>query len=308
MAGPPSFPPAAAGVAPPDAAATLPIMRTGHRGPALVVAVLATLGVWATWSIFVQNRTGRLLEEAAFDGAEFGQNRLWQIAEPVLDVISVPFIAVVLLATMLLAVLRRRTVLALQVAVLMGGANLTSRVLKLGVLDRPDLGIDGPLRNSLPSGHTTAAASVSAALVFVVPRRLRPAAAILGAIYTAATGVSTLVGQWHRPSDVVAALLVVLAWGALAGALGSHGPLVPGVEHPRETAAVAGLLLVAGLVSGGGAALALQRSLAGLDAGLDSKAELLTAYGGGALAVVAFTCAAFGALLLLRRAAEPRRG
>lgn len=281
-------------------------MTAGHRAPGLAVAVLAGLAVWGTWSVFVTTRTGRLLEQAALDGAELGQNRLWQVAEPVLDVISVPFIAIVLLATMLLAVLRRRTLLAVQVAVLMGGANLTSQVLKL-VLDRPDLSIDSLLRNSLPSGHTTAAASVAVALVFVVPRRFRPAAAVIGALYTAATGVSTLVGQWHRPSDVVAAVLVVLGWGAFAGSLGAHGPLLPGDERPHETTAAAALLLVTGMVSGAGAALAAERSLAGLDAGLDARSELLTAYGGGALAVVAVTCAAFGLLLLLRRAAEPRR-
>ena len=37
--------------------------------------------------------------------------------------------------------------------------------------------------------------------------------------YTTATGISTLIGQWHRPSDVVAAVLVVLAWTAIACAL-----------------------------------------------------------------------------------------
>ena len=70
-----------------------------------------------------------------------------------------------------------------------------------------------------PSGHTTAAASVSAALLLVVPPRARPWAAVLGAGYTTATGISTLIGQWHRPSDVVAAVLVVLAWTAIACAL-----------------------------------------------------------------------------------------
>lgn len=307
MVTPPTFPPATAEVARPDVAPA----RGGHIGPALVVAFLASAGVWAVWRVFVSTRTGRLLDEAAFEGAEFGRNELWDAAESVLDVISIPFIIGVLLATMLLAVLRRRVLLAVQVAFLMGGANLTTQLLKM-VFDRPEVGAADALPNSLPSGHTTAAASVAAALVLVVPRRLRPAAAVGGAVYTVATGVSTLVAGWHRPSDAVAAVLVVLAWAGLASAAGGiaalgRGTVAPGTDPPRETTAVATLLLLAGGAAGVMAALALQRGLGGLDAGLDSTAELLTAYGGGALGVVAVTCVTFGVLLLMRRSAEPRR-
>lgn len=321
MTAPPSIPPSRLGRdAGPDAPSDTwrpdvpPARRVahGHRAPAIAVAVLAVVGVWVTWRLFVVATTGRLVDGAAFEGALYGRNRLWQVAEPVLDVISVPFIAGVLLATMLLAVLRRRVVLAVQVAILMGGANLTTQVLKDGVLPRPDVGIDDMLRNTLPSGHTTAAASVAAALVLVVPRRLRPTAAVIGVLYTAATGISTLVGRWHRPSDAIAAVLVVLAWAGVATAIGARVPVRPDGGRPRQTAAVAGLLVLAAVTSGALAVLALQRCVAGLDAGptadagLTTKAGLLLAYGGGALGVVAVTCAAFGLLLLMLRAAEPR--
>src|SRR6185503_6696111 len=111
--------------------------------------------------------------------------------------------------------------------VLMVGANLTTQVLKNAVFVRPDLGVEASYGNTLPSGHTTAAASVAAALLLVVPPRVRPWAAVLGAGYTTATGVSTLIGQWHRPSDVVAAVLVVLAWTAIACALVALTPARP---------------------------------------------------------------------------------
>ena len=277
----------------------------GRRAPAVATAVVAAVAVWLVWWVFVTTTTGRLVDEAALEGAELGRNRLWQLAEPVLEVISLPFIAGVLVATMLLAVIRRRVGLAIQVAVLMGGANLTTQVLKLGVLPRPDLGLGDMLRNTLPSGHTTAAASVAAALVLVVPRRVRPTAAVLGALYTAATGVSTLVGRWHRPSDAIAAILVVLAWAGVATAVGTR--LAGGRDdHHHHTAAVAGLLLLGAVSSGALAGLALQRTVAGLDEGLTSTAERLTAYGGGALGVVSVTCLAFGLLLVLVRIAEPR--
>lgn len=257
------------------------------------------------WWLFVVQRTGRLLDKAAFEGAEFGRNALWQVAEPVLDVISTPFVALVLIGTMVLALLRRRVLFAVQVVVLIAGANLTTQVLKRFVLDRPNLGLADMANNTLPSGHTTAAAACAAALVFAVPRRMRPVTAVLGAAYTAATGVSTLVGAWHRPSDVVAAVLVVLAWAGLASAIGAGRVVVPGTDRPRETAVVAGALVLGGVAAAVGAALALQRSLAALPGGLGSTAELLTAYGGGALGVVAVTGVAFGTLLLMRRAADP---
>jgi membrane-associated phospholipid phosphatase len=277
--------------------------RHAHRGLAIAVAVASAGAVWAVWAVFARTVTGRLVDDAAWEGALKGQNRLWQLAEPVLDLISVPFIIGVLVAAMLLAVVRRRVLLAFQVAFLIGGSNLTTQLLKHGVLDRPDLGLGDSLRTTLPSGHTTAAASVAAALLLVVPRRLRPAVAVLGACYAAATGVSTLVGRWHRPSDAAAAVLVVLAWAGIVNAIGTR---VAAPDDGRRTAAVAGFLGLAGLASGIGAGLALQRSIAASDDGGTSTAELLTAYAGGALGVVCVVMCAFAVMLIMVRAVEAR--
>ena len=177
------------------------------RALALVVTMLAALGLVATWSLLVVHPRGSALDESAVDGASYGAGTLWQVAEPVLDVVSIGFIIAAIAATTLVAVIRRRWTLAFQAAVLVGGANITTQLLKHLVLQRPD----GAL-NTLPSGHTTVAASVSVALLLVVPRSARPAVALLGAVYTGATGISTMIGQWHRPSDVIAAVLVVGAF------------------------------------------------------------------------------------------------
>ncbi|HWV79676.1 MAG TPA: phosphatase PAP2 family protein [Isoptericola sp.] len=284
--------------------------RTAPRVVAGVVAVLAVLGVWLTYRFFVGTTAGQRVDELAFGGATYGQGRLWRVAEPVLDVVSVAFVVAGVAAAMLVALVRRRWVLALQVAVLVGGANVTTQVLKHGILDRPELlpGWTGP--NTLPSGHTTVAASVSVALLLVTPRAWRPVVAILGATYTAATGVSTLVGQWHRPSDVVAALLVVLAWGAAVCAL-TPASSTDELRRPDGSYAapgsyvVAGLLLLASsagvLVSGG--------TLVGLVTNGDPVplAPDLTAYAAGAVGVLAVTAAAFATLLVLRQlTAQPR--
>jgi hypothetical protein len=49
----------------------------------------------------------------------------------------------------------------------------------------------------------------------VLPAAIRGLVAMLGAGYVTVIAVATVWAEWHRPSDTVAALLVVLAWGGL---------------------------------------------------------------------------------------------
>lgn len=109
---------------------------------------------------------------------------------------------------------RRREVVA--ALVLIAGANVTTQALK-GVLEHvrytaAEQGWEFPWANSFPSGHTTAAATLAVALLFVVPARHRLAAALVGLLLTAAVGFSVVVLAWHYPSDVLGGLLVVGAW------------------------------------------------------------------------------------------------
>lgn len=288
---------------------------------ALLVALASFVGVWLLWRVFVDTLAGQEVENAAFQGARYGQTQLWRVAERVLDVVSVGFIALVLIAAMLIAAVRRRWSLAVQVAVLMIGANLTTRLLKYEVFVRPDLGVEASYGNTLPSGHTTAAASVSAALLLVVPPRARPWAAVLGAGYTTATGISTLIGQWHRPSDVVAAVLVVLAWTAIACALVALTPArVPtttgALRVPASTGAdrdptpatmrlVVSILVITGVAAAGCAAVALSHTWNNVD-DLSARAEQVTAYLGGAAGALMASCLAFAIMLVLRQAAAAR--
>ena len=194
--------------------------RSAVVAACLAVSVASLAGVLGLWAVFVDTEQGQLVDAAAVEGAVYGQTELWRMAERVLDVVSVSAIAVVLVVAVGIAVVRRRWELAVQVALVMGGANLTTQVLKYLVLPRPDHGVNtGSAENTLPSGHTTAATSIAVVLLLVVPARMRPLVAAVGAAYAAATGVSTLVGQWHRPSDVLAAVLVGVRVVPLAGGL-----------------------------------------------------------------------------------------
>ncbi len=218
-----------------------------------------------------------------------------------LDVVSIPFVIVVVLVTMLMAVLRRRVALAAQVAALVIGANVTTQILK-SYLVRPDLGLADRIANSLPSGHTTVAASAGAALVLAVPRRYRAVAAVVAAGYTTVTGVATLIAGWHRPSDAVAAIGVVLAWAGLVAAFGPRGSGFGQAGHVRGPAALlVGLALVLGALS----AVAFMQVA---EATTLTDSSLVTAAVGGSLGIAAAACGAFGVLVAIVAAADPADG
>lgn len=267
------------------------------------MTVLAAAGVWLTWRVFVTTAMGQQLDNAAFELAQIDSLPLQQISLEILHVVSVPFIVIAVAATGLLAVIRRRPSLAIQAAVLVGGANLTTQVLKHQVLDRPDLGVTASMANALPSGHTTVAASVAAALVIVSHRTLRPLTALIGATYTALTGVATLIASWHRPSDAVAAVLVVLTWCGIVTAV-APPPRVPdsrGPEGRATAAAFAGM----GALGIAVAIIALWRGIAALQSdGPASRTDLIIATASGATGVLVATTLSFAAILLIRRELE----
>lgn len=96
------------------------------------------------------------------------------------------------------------------------GANLTTQIFKLALAHphaRHLLGAEQLEWDGFPSGHETAAVSIAIAFALVVPGRLIPAVAALGACFAAAMGWSVLVLNWHYPSDVVGGVLVAGAWG-----------------------------------------------------------------------------------------------
>jgi membrane-associated phospholipid phosphatase len=138
---------------------------------------------------------------------------------------------------------RRRELLAALVVI--AGANLTTQLLKT-TLEHVrhkafEHGVELPWANSFPSGHTTAAATIAVALLFVVPARHRLKAAIAGLLLVAAVGSAVVVLGWHYPSDVLGGLLVVGTWGfgalAVLRAREGHGRAVSGRRRPTAATA-----------------------------------------------------------------------
>jgi membrane-associated phospholipid phosphatase len=180
----------------------------------VVVAVLAAGGVVATYRVFVGTISGQWLDTAAMFGTDVEHPRLVEILSRTMNATTLTSLVLVCVVAAAVGVFRKRIDLAVAAAVLVLAANGTTQVLKDSLPRPPFDGLTYP--NSLPSGHATAAASVAFALILVLPPALRATAALIGAAYTAVISIGTVWAQWHRPSDLIAALLVVLAWGAVA--------------------------------------------------------------------------------------------
>jgi hypothetical protein len=209
-------------------------------------------------------------------------------------------IAALVLTTVVIgfiALIRGRVALAVVVTLFIVGANATVQAAKYAI-QRPDFGVD-PERaaagNSFPSGHTAVAVSFAVALVLVLPPRLRGVAAVLGAGYAALAGVATLSAGWHRPSDAVAAILVVGAWAAAAGLLlvlvqrrgaqaERHGAQA-GVADAHPVAAKALALGGLGLLAVAAVSFALTHQVLAIPPDELSQRRLLAAYAGSAAGI-----------------------
>ncbi len=185
-----------------------------------LLSIGAASGAAATYLITVGTRAGQLIGELILGG---GPPALDQVttAERVLETLTRSSLAVGTIVIVAIALLQRRRRLAGAALVVVIGANVTTQLLKLVLLDRTDL-LDGlfyPLPNSFPSGHATAVASIAVGLLLVIPPLLRTPVVVLSAVVVAVVGVSTLVTGWHRMADAVGGTFVATSWGAGLAAL-----------------------------------------------------------------------------------------
>lgn len=185
----------------------------------VVLALVQAAAFLAVWQVAVHSEIGQWVDTVALTGNRIGQDTIDGPVDRILNAMSVVSLLAATATIGFIALIRGRIALAITATLLIAGANVTTQLLKYG-LNRPDFGLD-PERdgvgNSLPSGHATVAASVAVALMLVLPRKVRAVGAFIGAGYAAVAGVATLSAGWHRPSDAVAAYLVVGVWAALAG-------------------------------------------------------------------------------------------
>ena len=170
------------------------------------------LSLYGAFVFFIYTATGQQVDEQAY--TEYA-NQFKSYRGPTLTALdSLPTIVGVIAVLGLIAVLIwKHRFLPSLIGVLVGAAAVTSTyLLKHYLIVKPDLGVQEALSNSAPSGHTTFAAAAGAALFLAAPRFLRPTVALCAAVATCLTGASTIINGWHRPADVVTAILVTAIW------------------------------------------------------------------------------------------------
>lgn len=192
----------------------------------------------------VQSTLGQRAEENVLDAAEFTT-----APPPPLNLVSPLSVLVALAVIALIALAAYGWKRALGVVLVAGVTITASQLLKLWMLPRPVL-LEYDAPNTFPSGHMTTFAVLVAALIWAVPRGVRPFAAIGGTALLCIVAWQLLAYGWHRPSDVYGAI----ALGALAfSAAVFLRPLTAGRPNGRGTSLILfmsalALLLVAAAI------------------------------------------------------------
>lgn len=289
---------------------------------ALAAAALCAAGVLVLAHAAVGTARGQRLDELILLAAQADQSPMTTVIFPVLNTVTVPVIVTALVIAAIIALIQQRTSMAVHIVVLVAGAAATSQILKRLLVQRVLLADNLQVTpNSFPSGHTTLAAAIAVALTLAVPRAVRGPVAIAGAAWTAIAGIGTIAGGWHRPSDVLGALLVVGAWSFLVLAADALGALrtaarsadadpLPSLRSPRGSRAprvpapwIA--VLIAAAVAGTGIGLACL-SLVPTPLSLTDAASGALAYTGTAYTLAGATSALVATVLLVHVPSRPR--
>jgi membrane-associated phospholipid phosphatase len=261
----------------------------------LAIALVGGIGFAVIYVAAVLTHRGQAVENRALSGAGYGTN-----SRELLGLVTIPNIAIALLVTVAIALARRNVRAALRVVTVVGASNVLAQLLKYTVLTRPDLA-DSAAANTFPSGHTVAWASVAIGFLLVLPAVARPVVAFAGAALVSIVAFQLLAYGWHRASDVIGGLLLVLALAALAVLV------IPDIPRPAAARGASGMITFGLLAAGfalGVLALGALTALFALDGDLASERMLLLSSQVLCVTVVLGTFAA--ALLLVQRGPRSR--
>ncbi len=231
----------------------MPDDRADNRVVRLAVTALASaLIVIIVYVIAIRTHLGQRIDGVAFNRRDAVTAATTRRTDRLLGTVSVASLFLVGGALVIVALARRRRTLAVAVGVAMAGAVLTTEILKMKVLTRPNLGNFGGVGyNTFPSGHTTIGMAISLGLVMVAPKHLGRPAAVVAALVSTAFGTAVLSSGWHRPSDTIGAYFVTLGWFSATSAVlaiyhRSHGAdagsaVDPTTSRPLVFAAAVGV-------------------------------------------------------------------
>lgn len=198
-----------------------------------------------------QTRLGQALDQASMD-VVVGDRAATRQLVGVLGNVSLGSVALAVVLLIGTAVLRQRYSAAAAAGVLVLGANLTTQAMK-ALSERPDFG--NLTVESFPSGHATVVVSLVLAALLVVPDPARTTVSLVGSGAITVTATAMLVASWHRPADIIGAVLVCLAWGTAVLVVwsvlrGGMTGVAPGRPH-RIFATTGVVLAAAGLLAVG---------------------------------------------------------
>lgn len=274
----------------------------GTRLAGIVAIALAhAVALGTVYWLTVRTVTGREFEDAALRGGLLTGSTVADTVDLVLDIVSAASLMGALAIVALIALVRLARVTGLAAIGVMVASNGTTWLLKEHLLQRPDLELveyTPATLNSFPSGHSTAVFSAVAAVLLVLPHRVRLPVATAGGVFAVVVAVATMAAGWHRPGDAVAAFLVVGGWTAVAAAavvvVGVPGdPVEPPATGARWFGALAlGCVLLALML-----VLALDAAAGFRDSAIGQAFAFVT---GGCLVVGAAT----GVLLVILRVLE----
>lgn len=184
----------------------------------LFAAVASGIGVVALYVVAVLTPWGQKIDNSwalAWQEQESTARSITDVLHIINPLTLVGMLVVIVLVGASRGELRRGSI----AAVGMAGAVLTAELMKR-LLPRPDLAPDtneliGSVE-SLPSGHVTIVMAFTLALYAVSAPCCRRTVLIVGIIVTTIVGMSVILAGWHRPSDVIAGVLLAIGWFAVA--------------------------------------------------------------------------------------------
>ena len=194
--------------------------RVSSRVLCVVFGTLLLALAAGVWWLGVRTETGQSYDEIVVTGFQ-GALPEWLAAmldpfvrQNIHTVLPIPLNMTVILSLLIgvialvVMIVRRRWWLIGQSAAIVALCYAASRL--KDTLPRPFLiNTDTPHANSAPSGHTILAATAVTILLIAVPRVWRAVCALIAAAYMLVIGLSVIAGGWHRPTDVVMAILLV---------------------------------------------------------------------------------------------------
>lgn len=211
-------------------------MRGSERTQALWHSIFWLVVGVASYVFGVQSALGQKAEANVLDAAEFTTN-----PPPPLNLVSPGTLLIAFGVIGLITWIAHGWRRAIGVITVSAIAMAASQLLKLQLLDRPELfEIDAP--NTFPSGHMTTFTVVVAALVWAVPAGLRAITTLGGAVLLGVVAWQILAYGWHRPSDVFGALALGILAFSLATLL---KPLTRGRRVFMGRMASVGLIMTA---------------------------------------------------------------